>query len=286
MPAHKTRTFYGFIAPWLIGFIVLTAIPVAVSIYTGFTSWNGVGALHLNGFTNYTQLIFHDTIFHTALEKTFYYAVGSVVGSGLVAFVLAVLLNERVRGYAVYRAVLFVPYVVTGVPIFVVWSLLYDPHFGYINYLLGFVGINGPNWLNSSAWAMPAIILMSITSCGGMMLVFVAGLQSVPGELYEAAKVDGAGALRRLRHITLPTMRPIIGFNVIWAIITSLQVFAQPYAMTGGGPDYATEVVGLDLYQNAFTYYKFGYASAIAVIMFIITLALSLTVFRLTRPKT
>jgi multiple sugar transport system permease protein len=248
---------------------VLTIIPVGFAVYAGFTSWNGIGPLTWTGLSNYTQLIVHDGIFHTSLLRTFYYAIATVVLESVVAFCLALLLNERLRGYSVYRALLFVPYVIAGVPLFIVWTILYAPHFGLINYLLGLVGIAGPNWLNSTTWAMPALIIMAISSCGGMMLVFVAGLQTVPEELYEAAKVHGAGAVRRVRSVTIPFIRPILGFNIIWAIIIALQVFAQPYSMTSGGPDYATEVVGLDTYQNAFQYYHFGYASAIAVITFI-----------------
>lgn len=277
---------YGFIAPWLIGFLVLTAIPVAVSIYTGFTSWNGIGRLRFTGLHNYAYLLFHDAIFHNALLRTFYYAIGAVVLMAIVAFCLALLLNERVRGHSVFRALLFVPYVITGVPIFIVWTVIYNPNFGLFNRILSLVGISGPNWLNSTTWAMPALIIMAVSGCGGMMLVFVAGLQTIPEELYEAAKIDGAGTVSRVYHVTIPSIRPIIGFNIIWAIITALQVFAQPYAMTSGGPDYATEVVGLDTYQNAFQYYHFGYASAIAVITFIITLILSLAVYRFTRPAT
>jgi multiple sugar transport system permease protein len=277
------RNFYLFILPWLIGFVALTAVPLVVTIYTSFTRWSGTGGATFIGLGNYRDLI-HDSVFVQACLKTIYFAAGSVGLTVLVAFVLAVLLAEGFRGYKVYRALLFIPYVVTGIPLYIIWTWLYDPNFGVFNYLLGLVGISGPQWLQNSTWAMPALIFMSATACGGMMLVFVAALQNVPVELYESAEVDGAGPVARAWWITLPMIRPVVGFNVIWGLIGAVQVFAQPYAMTGGGPDYATEVVGLDLYQNGFTYYKFGYSSAMALFMFLATLLLSILVFRATRP--
>jgi multiple sugar transport system permease protein len=279
---QRQRTFYLFISPWLIGFFVLTLVPVVVSIYTGLTTWNGVSGFHFVGLLNYRQL-FADPIFRKAVLVTLYYAVGSVGLQVLVALGLAVLLNERLPGHSVFRTLLFVPYVVTGIPIFIIWAWLYEPNYGLFNYLLELVGIHGPNWLDSFTWAMPALIFMSVTSCGGMMLVFLAGLQTIPEELYDAAKVDGAGLFTRLRRVTIPLLRPVVGFNVIWGIIGAFQTFGQPYVMTGGGPDYLTELVGLDIYQNAFDYYRFGYASAQAVLVLLATLLLSLIVLRFSR---
>jgi multiple sugar transport system permease protein len=279
---QRQRTFYLFISPWLIGFFVLTLIPVVVSIYTGLTTWNGVSGFHFVGLLNYRQL-FADPIFRKAVLVTLYYAVGSVGLQVLVALGLAVLLNERLPGHSIFRTLLFVPYVVTGIPIFIIWAWLYEPNYGLFNYLLGLVGIHGLNWLDSFTWAMPALIFMSVTSCGGMMLVFLAGLQTIPEELYDAAKVDGAGLFTRLRRVTIPLLRPVVGFNVIWGIIGAFQTFGQPYVMTGGGPDYLTELVGLDIYQNAFDYYRFGYASAQAVLVLLATLLLSLIVLRFSR---
>jgi multiple sugar transport system permease protein len=279
---QRQRTFYLFISPWLIGFFVLTLVPVVVSIYTGLTTWNGVSGFHFVGLLNYRQL-FADPIFRKAVLVTLYYAVGSVGLQVLVALGLAVLLNQRLPGHSVFRTLLFVPYVVTGIPIFIIWAWLYEPNYGLFNYLLELVGIHGPNWLDSFTWAMPALIFMSVTSCGGMMLVFLAGLQTIPEELYDAAKVDGAGLFTRLRRVTIPLLRPVVGFNVIWGIIGAFQTFGQPYVMTGGGPDYLTELVGLDIYQNAFDYYRFGYASAQAVLVLLATLLLSLIVLRFSR---
>jgi multiple sugar transport system permease protein len=279
---RRQRDLYLFIWPWLVGFFVLTLVPVVVSIYTSLTKWNGVGSLHFIGLANYRYLLV-DPTFKRAVVVTLYYAAGSVTLQVLVALALAVLLNQRVPGYSIFRTLLFVPYVVTGIPIFVIWAWLYQPNYGMVNYLLGLVGIHGPAWLASQTWAMPALIFMSVTSCGGMMLVFLAGLQTIPEELYDAARVDGAGMRARLRRVTVPMLRPVVGFNVIWGIIGAFQTFSQPYVMTGGGPNYWTELVGLDIYQNAFNYYRFGYASAMAVLLLAATLLLSLVVLRFSR---
>lgn len=282
---RRQRDLYLFIWPWLLGFFVLTLAPVVVSIYTSFTKWNGVGDIQFIGLANYRDLLV-DPTFTRAVIVTIYYAAGSVILQVLAALGLAILLNQRVPGYTLFRTLLFVPYVVTGIPIFVIWAWLYEPNYGMVNYLLRFVGIQGPAWLESQTWAMPALIFMSITSCGGMMLVFLAGLQTIPEELYDAARVDGAGLVARLRRVTVPMLRPVVGFNIIWGLIIAAQTFAQPYVMTDGGPNYWTELIGLDIYQNAFNYYRFGYASAMAVLLLAATLLLSLVVLRFSRAAT
>jgi multiple sugar transport system permease protein len=280
----KRRSFLGFISPWLVGMVVLTLVPICYTIYTSFTTWSGNNGARWTGLANYRSLI-HDSIFVDAVVHTVYYAVGTVLLQVVVAFALAVLLSQELRGHRFYRAMLFIPYVVGGIPLYVTWTWMYYPNFGLFDWLLGVVGIHGPAWLQDPTWAMPALIIMNGASCGGMMLVFVAALQGIPKDLFEAAELDGAGVVARARRITLPILWPVVGFNVIWGLIATIQVFAQPYAMTGGGPDFATEVLGIDIYQNAFTYFRFGYASAIAVVAFVGTLGLSIVVFRLTRSR-
>jgi multiple sugar transport system permease protein len=201
------------------------------------------------------------------------------------ALFLAILLNQKFAGRSFFRVIFFLPYVVTGIPVFVIWTWLFNPQYGPFNYWLGLFGIHGIEWLNSPSTAMPSLILMSLTGIGAMMVVFLAGLQNIPADLYEAARMDGAGTLTQAFKITIPMLSPIILFNAIWGIIGSLQIFAQPYVMTAGGPENATLTIGLYLYQMAFTYYQFGYASAIAWVLFALTLALSLLVFWLTRKR-
>jgi multiple sugar transport system permease protein len=277
--------FYVFISPWLVGFFGLTLLPMLISLYTGFTKWNGIGGTTFIGARNYHDLFTQDSLFATAIVNTLYYAVASVVLGVAFALFLAILLNQKFVGRSFFRVVFFLPYVVTGIPVFVIWTWLFNPQYGPFNYWLGLFGIHGIEWLNSPSTAMPSLILMSLTGIGAMMVVFLAGLQNIPTELYEAARMDGAGTLTQAFKITIPMLSPIILFNAIWAIIGSLQIFAQPYVMTTGGPENATLTIGLYLYQMAFTYYQFGYASAIAWVLFALTLAFSLLVFWLTRKR-
>jgi multiple sugar transport system permease protein len=277
--------FYVFISPWLVGFFGLTLLPMLISLYTGFTKWNGIGGTTFIGARNYHDLFTQDSLFAAAIVNTLYYAVASVVLGVAFALFLAILLNQKFAGRSFFRVIFFLPYVVTGIPVFVIWTWLFNPQYGPFNDWLGLLGIHGIEWLNSPSTAMPSLILMSLTGIGAMMVVFLAGLQNIPTELYEAARMDGAGTLTQAFKITIPMLSPIILFNAIWAIIGSLQIFAQPYVMTAGGPENATLTIGLYLYQMAFTYYQFGYASAIAWVLFALTLAFSLLVFWLTRKR-
>lgn len=285
MRARSSKAFYLFISPWLIGFFGLTLIPLVVSFYTSFTEWDGINGARFVGTSNYKQMFTQDPLFYKSIVNTFYYAVGSVVLGVILALILAVLVNQKIPGKSIFRVIFFLPYVVTGIPVYVIWTWLFNPQEGLFNYILGLFGIHGPQWLNSTHWAMPSLILMSLTGVGGMMVVFLSGLQGIPEEIYEAARIDGAGSVVQLLKITVPMLSPVILFNTIWGIIGALQVFAQPYVMTNGGPINATMVFGLYLYRMAFTYFKFGYASALAWVLFIITLALSLMVFGFMRKR-
>lgn len=281
----ETLAFYLFISPWLIGFLGLTLGPMLFSLYASFTKWDGVHTPVFIGLTNYHKMFTADPDFYGALERTFYYAGGRVIlGVGL-ALVLAALINQKIFGRTFFRAVYYLPTVVTGVPIYIVWSWMFDPTNGIFNYLLSKVGIQGPLWLASPDWAMPALIVMSLTSTGGAIIIFLAGLQGIPKDLYEAAGVDGAGILSKFRHVTIPMLSPVILFNVILGIIGALQIFAEPYVMTGGGPVQATYVFGLYLYNFAFQYFNFGYASGLAWVLFIITILLSLLILAFSRGR-
>ncbi|QQE77961.1 carbohydrate ABC transporter permease [Alicyclobacillus sp. SO9] len=275
----NSKSFYVFISPWLIGFFGLTLIPIGVSLYTSFTRWNGSGGEKFVGFANYHYMFTKDPLFYKSMFNTLYYAVGSVAAQVVIAIILAVLLNQKFRGRAFFRTVFFLPYVVTGIPVFVVWTWLFNPQFGTFNYALSLLGLPGLQWLNSQTLAMPSLILMSITSVGGMMVVFLAGLQGIPVELYDAAKIDGAGLWNQTIRVTIPMLSPVVLFNSVWGMIGALQVFAQPYAMTQGGPNYSTEVFALYLYQVAFKDLKFGYASGLAWVLFAVTLIVTLILF-------
>jgi multiple sugar transport system permease protein len=255
------------------------------SLYASFTRWDGVHIPQFIGLANYKHIFTADPDFYPTLGRTFYYAGGRVIlGVGL-ALVLAVFINKKIFGRSVFRSIYYLPTVVTGVPVYIVWSWMFDPNNGIINYLLSLVGIQGPQWLSSANWAMPSLIFMSLTATGGTIVIFLAGLQGIPRELHEAAAVDGAGVLAKFRHVTIPMLSPVILFNVIMGIIGALQIFAEPYVMTNGGPVHATYIYGLYLYEFAFQYFKLGYASGLAWILFIITIVLSLLVLQFSRSR-
>jgi multiple sugar transport system permease protein len=279
---HTARPFYAFASPWLAGFVIFSFIPVLVSVYMSLTASNGARLAPFVGLSNYTHL-FGDPIFGKAILVTLYYAGASVTLQVVVAFILASLLNVRARGSAVFRSLLFIPYVITGIPVYVIWAWLYQPQYGLFNKILTTMGLPGPQWLLSTTWVLPALVFMSVTTCGGMVLVFLAGLQSVPTELLDASRIDGAGVLRRVWSVVVPILRPVVGFNIIWGILGASQTFAQPYAMTNGGPNYASELLGLDVYQQAYSYYHFGYAAAMATLVVVVAVALAFMVLRLSR---
>jgi multiple sugar transport system permease protein len=214
-------------------------------------------------------------VFWKALVNTFYYAMMALPAGMLVSLGLALLLNADIRGQAIYRTIIFLPSLVPTVASAMLWLWLFNAKLGLINNLLGKVGIDGPGWLTSPEWAMPALALMSLWGVGHTVVIYLAGLQDVPRELYEAAEIDGASAWRRLWHVTLPMISPVIFFNLVMAIIGTLQVFTIPYIMTGGGPTRATYFFTMYLYDNAFNYLKMGYASAMAWVQLLIILCLT-----------
>lgn len=272
---------YLFIGPWILGFLAFTLGPMLGSVWISFQRWNIVSPPRFVGWGNYGKLFTDDPLFWKCLGNTAYYAFFSVPLGMTIALGLALLLNQQVRGLPLFRTLFYMPSVISGVATAMVWQLLLNPEVGGINFLLRQMGVaNPPGWLNDPQWAMPGLILMSTWSVGGMMLIFLAGLQSVPEELHQAAMVDGAGAVDRFRHVTLPLLTPTIFFNLVMAIIGSFQVFTQTFVMTGGGPADSTLTYVLYLYRNAFEFFKMGYAAALAWILFFILLAMTLLVFR------
>lgn len=265
----------AFISPWLIGFLWFALYPVLASIYYSFTSFHIVEAPQWVGFNNFSTLA-ADKLFTTSLVNTGYYILGSVPLDLIVALFFAVLLNLRVPLRDLLRTCYYVPTVVPTVASAVLWIMLFNTQGGIINETLGLFGIPQIPWLSSPNWAMPALILLSVWGVGTALIIFLAGLQDVPVTLYEAAELDGAGPLQLVWHVTIPMVSPVILFNGVIGIIGAAQVFTVPYIMTGGGPLYATLVYGIELFNNAFVYYKMGYASAMAWILFLIIFALTL----------
>lgn len=281
-----------FLAPALLVIGAFFFLPVLASFVLSLTDFDiyAVAALEnarFVGIGNYRDLV-RDPLFWVALKNTFYFVlVGGPlsVGASLGA---ALLLNARlVRFKSVFRTIYFAPVVTTLVAVAVVWRYLYHPRFGLLNYVLGWVGIGPIDWLGDPAWAMPAIILLAVwKNFGYNMIIFIAGLQSIPAYLYEAAELDGAGAWQQFRHVTLPMLAPTFLFVGIITMIGYFQLFAEPYVMTQGGPLHATLSVVLHMYEQGFRWWNMGYAAAIAFVLFVIILLATLVQLRLQRTET
>lgn len=266
---------YAFISPWLIGFLVFTLLPIVLSLYYSFCDYSLLQPPVFRGLENYRQLA-TDPLFWQAMRNTFYYAALAVPLGLVTALCAAMLLNANIRGQAVYRAIVFLPSIVPAVAAAMLWLWLFNPKLGLVNLALATLGIdNLPGWLGSKDWAMPALVFISLWGVGNTVVIYLAGLQDVPIELYEAADLDGASALRMVWHVTLPTISPVIFFNTVMAIIGTMQVFVLPYIMTKGGPARATYFFTYYLYDNAFVYLKMGYASALAWVQLLIILGLT-----------
>ena len=276
---QRTLAFYLFIAPWLLGFVLFTAGPILASLALGLSDYDIVSSPHLVGLSNYTRL-WADPLFHVSLFNTLYYVVFAVPLGLAVSLVLAVLLNQKVHGTAIYRTLFYIPSIVPAVANTLVWLWLLEPQWGLFNSLLGLIGLPGPLWLASEYWSKPALILMALWGSGATVIIFLAGLQGIPEHLYEAASIDGANSWKRFWHITLPLLTPTIFFNLVMGIIGSFQVFTQAYIMTNGGPLDSTLFYMLYLFRQGFSFLQMGYASAMAWILFVIILVLTLIQFR------
>ncbi len=278
----EALAFYGFISPWILGFIFFTGGPVLASLYFSLTNYSIFGKASFVGLSNFSTL-FADPLFRTSIYNTLYFAVLFVPLSIMLSFGLALLLNQKVRGLAIYRTVYYLPSIVPAVANSILWLWLLNPQWGLINIGLQYIGIDGPGWLTSEIWSKPAIILMSLWGVGSTIIIYLAGLQGVPEQLYEAAEVDGASSVRSFFNITVPMMTPTIFFTSITGIIGAFQVFTQAYIMTNGGPVDSTLFYALYLFRNAFNYLKMGYAAAMAWILFLIILVLTLLQFKLAK---
>ena len=279
---RDARWFYGLTTPWMIGFVLFGGGPIVASAVISLTNWSLLSNPRWVGLRNYRQL-FHDSSFWTALWNTLYFGGGSVAVSMVCTFSLALLLNLNVRGIWFFRLVFYLPTVTTGIATALLWEDLLHPDYGLINRLLALVGIQGPGWLSSNNWAMPALIMMSVWGAGNTVVIYLAGLQGVPRTLHEAASIDGAGWWGRLWHVTLPMMSPVIFFNVITGFIASMQAYVLILIMTNGGPGNATLVLGLYIYREAFQYFNLGYASAAAWVLLVLIVAITAVQFLIGR---
>lgn len=272
---------YLFLAPTLVGLVFFSLGPVIVGFLVSFTNWNILLPPQWVGLQNYQALVDQD-LPRKVLWNTFYYTIINVPSNMILALATALLLNQKLRGVAIYRALYFLPVVSSTVAASLIWTWLFSPNFGPINYFLEGIGIPGPAWLGSTAWAMPAVIIMSVwKGFGTNMLIFLAGLQGIPQELEEAAMIDGANRWQRFWRVTWPLLTPTTFFVLVISSIVSFQVFEQVLILSDGGPAYATTVLGLFIYLNAFRYNNMGYAASAAYVLFAIIMVITLVQFRL-----
>lgn len=268
-------TGYLCLLPWMIGFLSFVLGPMLFSFGLSFFEADLLTGNYFVGVRNYTDL-FRDELFWQSLKVTFIYAFATVPLGAALAFMVALLLNQKIPALGIWRTIYYLPAVISGVAVSLLWLQIFNPRAGLINNFLGIFGIQGPTWIYSSTWALPALIIMSVWGVGANILLYLAGLQGIPTHLYEAATIDGANGLRKTWHITIPMLTPTIFFNVIITLIWSFQFFTQAYVMTEGGPNNATLSMVLFLYRKAFQQVRFGYASAVAWILFAIIIAFTL----------
>ncbi|MEU8661835.1 sugar ABC transporter permease [Actinoplanes philippinensis] len=277
---RNTAVGLSFLLPNFIGFLVLTLIPVGLLFYYAFTEWNVFGGATWTGLDNFRQMA-GDTTFWTALRNTLYYAAFHIPLTLGVSLGLALLLNRKLRGMAFFRTVAFFPYITSIVAIAQIWNMLFSPGFGPVNEVLRWIGVeNPPGWTTSADWSMPAVIIVGTWRyMGYYMLLFLAGLQTIPGQLYEAAKVDGASAWQRFRAVTLPGLRPTTFFITVLLTIESFKVFDLILVMTNGGPGQSTLVLAQYIFRKGFEENQFGYASAVSIVLFAICLVVTVIQF-------
>jgi multiple sugar transport system permease protein len=269
---------YICLAPWALGFLLWIAGPMVTSLVLSLTEYDLYHPPTFIGLANYQRAFFEDKLFWGSLGRTFYFAAVAVPLGIVGSLLAALLLNQRLKGTSVFRTLYFLPHLTPAVAAALLWVWVLQPEVGLVNYLLSLVGVQGPAWFGSKEWAIPSIMLIALwTNIGGnRMMIFLAGLQSVPQELIDAAEVDGANVWQRFRHVTLPMISPTIFFNLVLGVIGALQVFTISFIATKGGPAYATWFYALHIYQEAFQYFNMGYASALAWIFFVVMFAFTL----------
>ena len=281
---HLKRTLvaYSFIAPNFIGYMVLTFVPIILSFVYSMTDRSSSSVMNFVGITNFRYMLFEDLDFWKVVWNTFYYTIGTVPVCLILSLLLAMLMNQRLRGRVFFRSVFFFPYVASLVAVAVVWMALFNPDKGPVNEVLRNFGMKDPpGWAGTVEWAMPTVIGLTVwKQVGYYMVVYLAALQGVPGELYEAARMDGANAFQRFLHVTWPMVTPTTFFVSMMLIIGTFKSYDIMYVTTQGGPGAATKVLAYHIYNNAFTSMKFGYASALSVFLFFVVLFITLIQFR------
>lgn len=279
----ETIAGYMFLLPNLIGFLVFMLFPILFAFYIMLTDWSLANEPEFVGLKNFDTMI-NDPIFWQSLKNSFYYTFVAVPTGIFAAFWLALALNRKLRGIVFFRTVYFLPQVTLTVAAATIWRWIYQPEIGLINYILSLIGIDGPNWIYNTSWAMPAVIIMSNwQGVGFAMLILLAGLQGIPEEFYEAASIDGASAWQRMRFVTIPMLSPAIFFVLVTSLIGAFQAFDQFFILTNGGPANATTPLTLYIFNNAFKFFKMGYGAALAAVLFVIILIITIIQWQLAK---
>lgn len=286
-PLEKHQALWGylFLLPWLLGLLIFTIGPILASAYFSLMEYDVLSPPKFIGLDNYVRAFTADKQFWPSLWRTLDYSLQVVPIGIVVSLLLAMLLNQGYKGTSFFRTMFFLPSLTPAVALALVWTWLLHPQLGPLNIALGWMHIQGPGWLTDKLWALRSLVLMALWAGvgGNQMLIFLAGLQGVPRELMEAAEIDGAGPLSRFRHVTIPMISPTLLFNLILGIIGALKVFTLAFVATNGGPSFSTWFYALHIYNQAFNYFRMGYASALAWIFVIILMAFTYVQLHLSR---
>jgi multiple sugar transport system permease protein len=270
MAVKEARTAYLFLIPALVGLTVLTYGPLIAVFALSFFNWRGALAPSFIGIGNFVRLFTEDPYFIDSLLVTCYFSLLSVAGSMIYSLVVAMLLNRRIPARGLFRAIFYLPYILPAVAVYIGWSWLYESNFGLFNYILNEIGIHKVNFIADPTLVVPSLAVIAVWLSGNLIVIFLAGLQNVPRVYHEAAEIDGANAWQRFRHVTIPSMTPIIFYNLLMALVTNLQVVTPALALTNGGPGNSSMFVTYLMYRYAFKSSQLGYASAISFVFFII----------------
>lgn len=272
---------YLFFLPCLLGLVLLTYGQMLFSLIISFTDWNVFATPQFVGFANYVELFQSDFYFMKSLRVTIYYALGSVVAAQLTALVMAMLLNvKQIRGKVFFRTLFYLPSIVPAVASCLLWTWMMNPDFGLLNAALEAVGLPASRWIYGESSSVPSMIMLAAWGCGGVMVIYLAGLSNVPTTLLEAVEIDGGGAWAKFRYCTIPMLSPVLFYNTLMGIINGFMTFTNTYVMTSGGPNNSTLYVNLLIYRYAFEYNRMGYASALGWVMFVVLAAITVVVFK------
>ncbi|MFI7066808.1 carbohydrate ABC transporter permease [Kribbella sp. NPDC050124] len=280
MARREAATGLLWVQAWFVGFVLFTLGPIVGATYLAFTDWQGQGAPRWVGFGNFVEIFTADPLFWQSVKVTAVFAILYLPASLVIGFAMAMLMNQKLAGVTVFRTVYYLPSVLSGVAVAILWNFVFHREYGVLNWFVGLFGLDPIPWLQDPRWVIPALVIMQLWGVGSSIIIYLGGLQGIPTELYEVARIDGAGWWGVLRHVTLPMMSPVIFFQLVLGLIATFQVFTQAYVMTQGGPDDASYFYALNIYNRAFVELRLGYASALAVVLFIAIVAVTGIIFK------